>query len=363
MKITFLTYMAAQNGGCRVVAIYAKKLLEAGHDVHIVSRRPQSQPLPKKMLSRARGNKTSAFGKDNTLFFDEIGERHILLPWQVPLDPAGIPDADVIIATQWRTAFETSAMPESKGKKVYFIQHHEVHEHLPWDLSRGTYFLPLKKITIADWLVDTMAQEYGDTDVVKVENSVNTDLFTAPARERNARPRVGLMYSTAPFKGTDVSIKAIKIAQETIPQLEVLAFGAEPIAKNLPLPEDTEFHHLPTQETIPGLYASCDAWLFGSRYEGFGLPLLESMACRTPVVATRAGVAPDLLDDGASGYVVPLEDPEAMAACLVELLQKSPQEWRAMSDAAYKRVTSYTWDDAAKAFEAALVKIKDAAPK
>lgn len=353
MKITFLTYMAAQNGGCRVVAIYAQKLLEAGHDVHIISRKPPQQSLPRRILGRVRGRRSVP--KDHTLLFDALGPRHILLPWKEPLEAADLPDADVLIATHWRTAFEVAAMPAEKGKKVYFIQHHEVHGHFAKDITRGTYFLPLKKITIADWLVDTMAQEYGDTDVVKIENSVDTDLFNAPVRARNTRPRIGLMYSTTPFKGTDISIKAIKIARKTIPDLEVLAFGAEPVAKHLPLPEGATYHYLPAQDNIPDLYVSCDAWLFGSRLEGFGLPLLEAMACRTPVVATSAGAAPDLIDDDKNGCLVPLEDPEAMAAGLVGLLKKSPEEWRAMSNAAHKRVNSYTWDNAAKAFEAALL--------
>lgn len=360
MKITFLTYLAAQNGGNRVISIYAQKLLDAGHDVHIVSRRPQQQSPLRKLISRLQGRRQ--IPKDHTLFFDALGPRHILLPWRVPVKPSDLPDADILIATHWRTAFEASAMPASKGKKVYFVQHHEVHGHVQWDISRGTYFLPMKKITIADWLVDTMARDYGDTDVVKVENSVDTELFTAPPRARNATPVVGLYYTSKPFKGTDISLKAIEIARKSIPDLKVLAFSGKIPSKDLPLPDGTAFHRLPAQADIPGLYASCDAWLFGSRSEGFGLPLLESMACRTPVVATHAGAAPDLIDDGKNGYIVPVDDAEAMAARLVALLQASPEAWRAMSDAAYDRVKDQNWDLAAQAFEAALQDINASDP-
>lgn len=357
MKITFLTLVAAQNGGCRVVAIYAKKLLEAGHDVHIVSRRPQPQSLPKKVMSRARGRNIQTFDKDHTLFFDEIGDRHILLPWQVPLNPDDIPDADVIIATQWRTAFEASAMPESKGKKAYFVQHHEVHEHLPWDLSRGTYFLPLKKITIADWLVETMAREYGDTDVVKVENSVDTEQFTAPPRARNAVPTVGFLYSTTPFKGVDISLKAIEIARQKFPDLRVMAFGAKDPSPDLPLPDNSEFHRSPPQDKLRELYARCDVWLCGSRAEGFHLPPSEAMACRCPVVSTRVGGTVEIITEGQNGHLVEVDDFKGLGAGLVSVLERSPEEWRKMSDAAHARVNSYTWDDATRAFEAALAEV------
>ena len=66
----------------------------------------------------------------------------------------------------------------------------------------------------------------------------------------------------------------------------------------MPLPRDTEFHLRPPQDRIRDIYSKCDAWLFGSRSEGFGLPILEAMACRTPVIGTPAGAAPELLGDG-----------------------------------------------------------------
>jgi glycosyltransferase involved in cell wall biosynthesis len=50
------------------------------------------------------------------------------------------------------------------------------------------------------------------------------------------------------------------------------------------------------------VYADCDVWLFASFSEGFGLPIIEAMACRCPVVATRAGCAPDVIKEGVNGY-------------------------------------------------------------
>ena len=69
----------------------------------------------------------------------------------------------------------------------------------------------------------------------------------------------------------------------------------------------------PAQTALPGLYAGCDVWLFGSRRDSFGLPVLEAMACRTPVVAVPIGAAPELLADG-GGELLTSADPAAMAA-------------------------------------------------
>ncbi len=359
MKITFLCAEVNQGGGSRVTSIYAKKLLDMGHDVTVVSRQPRPVSRKRQLVDRLRGRAHKSDPKRRTVHFDPLGERHHWLPWKWPVAPEDLPDADILVATFWRTAFEVTMMPPEKGKKAYFVQHHEVHQEQPRDLAAGSYRLPLKKITIADWLVEAMARDYGDTDVVKVENAVDTNLFQTPPRAKNTTPRVGFMYAKVNFKGLDVALKAIEIARKSVPNLEVLAFGRHGIDPKMPLPQGAVFHPDPEQSNLKNLYASCDAWLFSSRSEGFGLPLLESMACRTPVMATRAGAAPDLIEDGINGRLVNIDDAEALAAALVETISLSPDAWRAMSDAAHTRAHSYTWDDAAKAFEAALMRIAD----
>lgn len=348
MKITFLMSVVSQNGGSRVIAIYAKKLLELGHDVRVVSRIPKEKNLPRRLRDRYRG--ITAPDRDRTAFFDFLGDRHIQIPWKFPVEAVDMPGADVIIATWWRTAFEVASLPPRMGRKIYFVQHHEVHDTQPWDLSGGSYWLPLKKITIADWLVETMADTYGDADVIKVENSVDTEQFRADPRERNTTPTVGLLYAPTRFKGIDISVRALEIARQKFPDLRLLAFGTKRPTSDFPLPEVSEFHLLPRQDELCKLYSRCDVWLCGSRAEGFHLPPLEAMACRTPVVATRVGGAVETVTDGKNGYLVPVGDAEALGQRLTELLERSPEAWKAMSDAAYARALNYSWDDAAEAF-------------
>lgn len=352
MKITFLMSVVSQNGGGRVVAIYAEKLLAMGHDVKVVSRIPQEKSLPRKLIDRYRG--VVPPDPDRTAMFDFLGERHIQIPWKFPIEPADVPEADVVIATWWRTAFEVATLPPSKGKKLYFVQHHEVHDNQPWDLSGGSYWLPLKKITIADWLVETMAQKYRDTDVIKVENSVDTTQFRAAPRDRNTIPTVGMLYSPTRFKGIDISLRALDIARQTFPDLKLIAFGTKAPTNAYPLPPGSEFHLLPKQDALRDLYSKCDVWLCGSRAEGFHLPPLEAMACRTPVVSTRVGGATETVTDGVNGYLAPVEDADALGQRLVELLEKPPEVWKSMSDAALARAESYSWEDAAEAFQDAI---------
>ena len=264
-----------------------------------------------------------------------------------------LPDADVVIATWWETAEWVANLSPSKGAKAYFIQHHEVFDYLPTDQVAASYQLPLHKITIAQWLVDLMKMQYKDHQVSLVPNSVSTAQFFAPPRGKQLVPTVGLTYSEIPWKGCDISLAAFSIAAQQIPNLRLISFGSEQPTPDLPLPAGAEFYLSPSQEWLKEIYSECDAWLFGSRIEGFGLPILEAMACRTPVIGTPAGAAPELLSGGA-GLLVDPESPADMARAIVKICEISEDQWKAMSDTAYTKVTSYTLETATDLFESAL---------
>jgi glycosyltransferase involved in cell wall biosynthesis len=358
MKITFLLPYASIAGGIRVAAIYAQKFTEMGHEVTVISQGKHEASTTTRWRRSLRRlvvpRKRQVRKRPPIQQLDFLGDRHIQLFEPFPLKPDDIPDADVIIATWWETAFAISELPPEKGRKFYLIQHHEVHAHLPHHLSHGSYYLPLKKVAISQWLAEIMETEYGDTDVALVPNSVDAAQFDAPERGQQPDPTVGLLYAKNPFKGVDISFKAIERARQRVPNLKVVAFSAKPAHPRLPLPAAAEFHLSPPQDRIRDIYASCDVWLMASRSEGFGLPLLEAMACRTPVISTRTGAAEDVIREGINGHIVELGDAEAMGDRIADLLEASPERWKAMSDAAYDQAQGYSWDEAARRFLAVL---------
>ena len=126
------------------------------------------------------------------------------------------------------------------------------------------------------------------TKVSLVPNSVDTKQFHISPRGKQSLPTVGMLYSTVAWKGCDVILKAFSLAAEKVPNLRLVAFGNHSSSAELQSP-NIEYTYCPTQSTLKDFYGRCDAWLFGSRSEGFGLPILEAMACRTPVIGTPAG--------------------------------------------------------------------------
>ena len=355
MRITFIIPHADMTGGVKVVAIYAQLLEDRGHEVMIVS-----TPKPPLTLTQ----KIKLFLKNiswpvrELSHLDRISVAHKVLDRYRSVTNKDVPDADAVIATWWETAEWVNALSAEKGKKFYFIQGYDVElgPHLPINRVKASYFLPLHKITISQWLVNIMKNEYGVNNISLVPNSVDPIFFNGPERSKQSMPTVGFVYSTTSLKGCDIIIEALNKARVKVPQLRILSFGACLPVDYLPLPVKVEFHYRPSQEKIREIYSSCDYWLFGSRAEGFGLPLLEAMACRTPVIATPAGAAPELICQGGG---ILLEDWEVItfSQTVLKALDFSDGKWLEMSREARAIASCSTWEETALLFEKALLAV------
>lgn len=355
MKITFVLPTANLSGGFKVVVIYATALARMGHLVRLVSPPPRAVPFRRKFKSFLSGNGWPEDPPPPRSHLDGSGLHHRVLDRWRPVTDDDVPDADIVIATWWETAEWVNALSPNKGAKVYFIQHHEVFPHLPVSRCHATYRLPMHKIVISRWLKEVMSTQYGDDIVDVVPNSVDRTQFFSPVRGKQSAPTVGFLYATVPFKGLDVALAAIKVVRERIANLRLISFGSEHPNAALPLPEGTKFSFSPPQDQIRNLYSQCDLWITASRSEGFNLPAMESMACRTPVVSTKTGWPEEVIETGENGVRVDIDDVAGIARGVEWILSLTGDEWKTLSQRAYETACSGSWEESSRRFENALV--------
>ncbi len=92
------------------------------------------------------------------------------------------------------------------------------------------------------------------------------------------------------------------------------------LAVTLGVGEQTTFAGAVPQTDLPTYYSAADATVMPSSYESFGLVAVESLACGTPVVATRVGGLSTIVHDGETGMLVPWRDARLFADRLRTLL-------------------------------------------
>ncbi len=96
------------------------------------------------------------------------------------------------------------------------------------------------------------------------------------------------------------------------------------------------------QEELPQYYAAADVCVLPSRYESFGIVALESLACGTPVVASRVGGLPSIVNEGRTGFLVPAGDASVLADRILLLLRDARLRSRMRSRATLD-VRQFDW--------------------
>ena len=213
--------------------------------------------------------------------------------------------------------------------------------------------------------LDAMVRLY-DADASRIELApcgVDLSLFR-PLDRREARERLGLDGGVVLlYVGRLEPLKGLELLLHTAAQLEtgqevrVLVVGGavspdrevapiKRLATDLKVGEAFDFVGRVDQDQLPWYYSAADVCVVPSYYESFGLAALESMACGTPVVATRVGGLSTIVQHGRTGYLKSWRCPEAFANSL-EMIISSEGLQHSMGLAARRRAEGMGWDGVA----------------
>ncbi len=161
-----------------------------------------------------------------------------------------------------------------------------------------------------------------------------------------------------PLKGIDTLIQAIAVLRQQGVFVCLSVIGGEPetsetqntemgrlqeMSRQAGLTDLVTFLGKRSQDTLPYYYSASDVVVVPSHYESFGMVALEAMACGVPVVASQVGGLAYLVQDGVTGFTVPVDDPRALAERLSLLLQYPDLRARLGRQAA-EMAKEYAWD-------------------
>ena len=134
-------------------------------------------------------------------------------------------------------------------------------------------------------------------------------------------------------KGFDLLLKVWSMIERKYPDWELVIFGSgnrepyECLIKEINI-DGSRCHLNGPSSNIQQEYMNSSIFAFASRFEGFGMGIIEAMACGTPVIASNQGGLPDFVNGSVGGLVKP-EDPENLADKIIEVLKKTGDDsWR-----------------------------------
>ena len=200
---------------------------------------------------------------------------------------------------------------------------------------------------VANNLLDASASE-----AKVVPNAVDKKFFDRPNQNESTREKwgigseccvIGIPGTLRPVKGHRFAFESLEALCLDSPNVRILVTGGVTDEFGEVLKKD--FSKGSWMERIawagevsdmPAFYRSCDLVVVPSRSESFGRTVIEAMACSLPVVATRVGGIPEIIDDGENGLLVDYGDENALRSAVKALLE-NPTLKKCLGDAAYKK--------------------------
>jgi glycosyltransferase involved in cell wall biosynthesis len=392
MKISFVLPGVFIAGGVRAIFECANRLQQRGHKVSIVypavllsySFTLTPWQICAKFLQMcresARPEKVDWFALDARLSRVPVLDHHF-----TGLIERGIPDADVIVASTWKSAYTVAKLGASKGKKAYFVQHYEAmgvwNDPLCWDsaakrdpdprrifnamagvvptdpalrkykdLVDASYSLPLAKFTTSVALENLIAEGFRQKSFGRIPIGNNLATFYPEGEKADANV-ILIPFRGSGWKGNTDVLETLELLRRKRSDFKVILFGSSEMKAMVPSWAD--FRASVSDSALRRLYTQADIFVSPTWVEGWCSPPMEAMSCGTACVTTDVGAVSEYAENGKTALIVPARDPQRLAAAIGELLddKKRRNELARNGQAAIQK---YTWDNAVDAMEAIL---------
>jgi glycosyltransferase involved in cell wall biosynthesis len=166
-------------------------------------------------------------------------------------------------------------------------------------------------------VVSDMLNSIGVSPRALVVPGIDTDSFRQTVDPAQRAAVIGFPLRPEAHKGTEDALEAAAIISRTRPWVRFVGFGDRWTG---PLPAAVTSLGYVTERELVDFYNSLSVFVLPSRYEGWGLPAAEAMACGAAVVCADNGGSRDFAIDGETALIVPPHQPQALADAICRLL-------------------------------------------
>jgi glycosyltransferase involved in cell wall biosynthesis len=266
--------------------------------------------------------------------------------WIRDINNSNIPDADVIVATAWRTAVCAEKLAAGKGEKFYFIQSYETWNGSEEEVNR-TWKLPFRKIVIAKWLKE-IADSMGEM-AFYVPNAIDFTEFGMDIKPESRYARkIMMLYNDLELKGSVYGLEAFERLKKEYADLEVDLFGVP--ERPARLPAWMKYHQTPERTLLRKLYNESSVFISPSISEGFPLPPAEAMICGAALACTDIGGHREYAVNERTALLFEPKDSDAIAETLKRLFQDNELRIR-LAYSGNEFISRFTWKRSVDDFE------------
>lgn len=336
---------------------WVNAMAERGHEVHLITMHPYGDDLHPAAILHGL-----TFGPPHGYFLNVFACRRVLKRVK--------PD---ILNVHYASGYGTLGRLSGFHPLLLSVWGSDVYD-FPYQSSLKKK-LVVDNLLSADWVSSTGRVMAGQTmeicpglpklDVVGF--GIETDKFIpVEGGEKQELITVGTVKKLDAIYGIDLLIRsvmeALAILREKSPELASKVRlmivgdgeewpGLEVLVEETGLGEITEFTGRIPHSEVPAMLNRLDVYLALSRYESFGVAILEASSCGLPVIVADVGGLPEVVEEGITGYIVERENYSAAAKVLAELIESSEKR-KKMGKAGRRYVKkNYSWKDNVETME------------
>lgn len=336
MNITFILPGGGSSGGVRCTVEAANRLQQRGHEIRLlVNTKKNFKSHLRQLLRDVRCRQTDWVKSfvNTPEYFKEIRK-------------CRFSSDELVVASGWWAASELKKISGD------FIKVHHVRGigSPDDDIMRDCWEEETPKIVVASYLNEFIKRVVNQDIFAVVPDGIKLNDYYPDSKY--PRTGVGTIYGEGYHKDPDTITKVLQGIKDRMPGVDCYLFGVTPKPAEL----SCEYTMQPPLEVARQIYSRCKVWLLCSCSEGFGLPILEAMACGCAVVATDCGGPKDIVQDGVNGFLCEVGDVDQIVEKTMILMNDEDLRQKFVKQS-QKTLQEFSWENSIDKLEKALIAI------